>query len=147
MNIEPNFQFIIIASLLTLILLTVIAVISYKLGKREKVKIINENAKMSKKENEINHRQMESSENTALFKEERRTNSDDKNQKENTLNGEKRVTLQELYSNRMNKEIKHTEVDNKKEGDRFSDFKFLKYTSKGYKPAIGDKESKVVRWR
>lgn len=147
MNIIPNLQFIIIATLLAAILFIAIAVIFYKLGKREKAKIIYERNKIIKKENEINLQPMESHDNKTTVKEESSVADKDNKLRDNNLPKEKRISLQEFYSKRIDKEINNTEIDDKNEGDRFSDFKFLKYTSKGYKPAKGDKESRVVRWR
>ena len=147
MNIIPNLQFIIIATLLAAILFIAIAVIFYKLGKREKPKIINERNKVIKKENEVNPRPIDSHDNKTVVKEESKIINKDNKLRENNPTTEKRISLQELYSKRIDREINNTEINNKSEGDRFSDFKFLKYTSKGYKPAKGDKESRVVRWR
>lgn len=147
MNIMSNFQFIMIVSVIAVFLFIGIAVIFYRLGKREKAKIINERNKIIKKENEVNLQPMESHDNIIAVKEERRVANQENKLRDNNLTKEKRISLQELYSKRIDKEINHTEIDDKSEGDRFSDFKFLKYTSKGYKPAKGDKESRVLRWR
>ena len=57
------------------------------------------------------------------------------------------VSLKELYSKKIEEETNNAESNNVNENEKLSDLKFLKYTSNGYKPAKGDKESRVVRWR
>lgn len=136
---------IIIVTLLSAFLLTVVAIISYKLGKREKSKmIINERDRITEKENESNIKQTKSLENKEEFKEEIKIDTNIKPAENNPIQ-ENMVSLKELYSKKIEEEINNVESNN--ENEKLSDIKFLKYTSNGYKPAKGDKESRVVRWR
>ena len=133
---------IIIVTLLSAFLLTVVAIISYKLGKREKSKmIINERDRITEKENESNIKQTKSLENKEEFKEEIKIDTNIKPAENNPIQ-ENMVSLKELYSKKIEEEINNVESNN--ENEKLSDIKFLKYTSNGYKPA---KESRVVRWR
>ncbi len=143
MNFIPD---VIIVTLLTAFLLIAVAVISYKLGKREKSKIINENNRIIEKENEINNQQIESKENEEVLKDEIK-NDTDKKPAENKLIQGNVISLKEIYAKKIEEEMNNTESSNVNESEKLSDFKFLKYTSNGYKPAKGDRESRVVRWR
>ena len=138
---------IIIVTLLSAFLLTVVAIISYKLGKREKSKmIINERDRITEKENENNIKQTKSLENKGELKEEIKIDTNNK-PAENKPIKENMVSLKELYSKKIEEETNNAESNNVNENEKLSDLKFLKYTSNGYKPAKGDKESRVVRWR
>ena len=138
---------IIIVTLLSAFLLTVVAIISYKLGKREKSKmIINERDRITEKENENNIKQTKSLENRGELKKEIKIDTNNK-PAENKPIKENMVSLKELYSKKIEEETNNAESNNVNENEKLSDLKFLKYTSNGYKPAKGDKESRVVRWR
>jgi hypothetical protein len=137
---------IIIVTLLSAFLLIVVAVISYKLGKKEKSKmIINERDRIIENESEINP-QIKTPENKKELKADIKVETDSK-PAENKLKKENMVSVKELYSAKIEEETNVEENSNVHESEKLSEIKFLKYTSNGYKPAKGDSESRVVRWR
>ncbi|MGA9293352.1 MAG: hypothetical protein WBV81_12185 [Ignavibacteriaceae bacterium] len=136
---------IIIVALLSVFLLIVVAIIFYKLGKREKLKIIiNERDRIIENENETTSQKVELPEKKEFLKEEIIIDTNNK-PAENKLVQENMLSVKELYSKKIEEEMNNAESSI--DGEKLSDFKFLKYTSNGYKPAKGDKESRVVRWR
>jgi len=136
---------IIIVALLSVFLLIVVAIIFYKLGKREKSKIIiNERDRIIENENETTSQKIELPEKKEFLKEEIIIDTNNKPE-ENKLVQENMLSVKELYSKKIEEEMNNAE--SRIDGEKLSDFKFLKYTSNGYKPAKGDKESRVVRWR
>ncbi|MGB8319624.1 MAG: hypothetical protein WCE54_15930, partial [Ignavibacteriaceae bacterium] len=123
----------------------VVAIIFYKLGKREKLKIIiNERDRIIENENETTSQKVELPEKKEFLKEEIIIDTNNK-PAENKLVQENMLSVKELYSKKIEEEMNNAESSI--DGEKLSDFKFLKYTSNGYKPAKGDKESRVVRWR
>lgn len=146
MNIIPNVQSLVIISVVAASLFTLIAIIFYKLGKREKVKVIQGKNIKSKEDYGIALQQSRSSETEKTIEgESKNINNEDKFVNDNPE--EKTVSSPDLYSKKVGEEINNTELNDIIENDKIHDFKFLKYTSNGYKPAIGDKESRILRWR
>ncbi len=147
MNFIPDLQFIIIVSLIAAAVFTAVAMIFYRLGKREKERIINENKKIFIEKNE--------SSSTAIQPQQTQSSSNEINQgviieNKSEMNEhlkEKKVSFTELYSQKIEEEINNADKNNSEENDITFDFKFLKYTSNGYKPAKGDKDSRVLRWK
>ncbi len=148
MNIIPNLQFIIIVLLTAVSIFTAVAVIFYKLGKREKQKLNQKTSKIIKVKNEIPLQNEQIPEIKEKFEEKNKITTNDNKPEIKNLIEEKKIYPPDLYSKKIEKELKSTEEEKDKEAiDKISDFKLLKYTSNGYKPAKGDKESKVLRWR
>lgn len=146
MNIIPNVQSLVIISVVAASLFTLIAIIFYKLGKREKVKVIQGKNIKSKEDYGIALQQSRSSETEKTIEgESKNINNEDKFVNDNPE--EKTVSSPDLYSKKVGEEINNMELNDIIENDKIHDFKFLKYTSNGYKPAIGDKESRILRWR
>lgn len=138
---------IIIVTTLSACLLIVVAIISYKLGKREKSKIIiNERNKIIGNENENNSKQNEPLKNKEELKEKIKIETDNKPAKSRPLQ-ENMVFVKELYSQKVEEQMNNKGSSDVNEKEKLSDFKFLKYTSSGYKPAKEDRESRLVRWR
>ena len=145
MNIIPNVQYIIIISAVAASLFALVAVISYKLGKREKIKAVKVNDIKSKEEQGIALNRSQLSEAEKTFEREPGSTNEDKLVNDNPV--EKTVPAPALSSKKNEEGDNNTEFNQIVENDKIHEFKFLKYTSNGYKPAIGDKESRILRWR
>ena len=138
MEITANLQSIIILSIVIGLLLIVATIISYKLGEKKRVG------------NEI-HNEIRSDQFTS---EETRTKAinhalpiiDQKKIMLYRKDKESNISPVKLYEEKIEQGINKTEKDINKESNAL-DLKFLKYTSEGYKPAKGDKESGALGWR
>ncbi len=148
MEIIPGLQFIIIVSLLAVLLVLVAAIIFYKLGRRSKERI---------KENKLLNENSENVPITNPVKESLKVAGDKtKNSHISIIDGdeimlyqqrkEKKINPSELYTKKIEEEVNNKEKNIVKE-EKTIDFKFLKYTSDGYKPAKGDKEPGTLGWR
>ncbi|MEJ2616116.1 MAG: hypothetical protein P8Z35_14245 [Ignavibacteriaceae bacterium] len=138
---------IIIVTILSAFLLIIVAVISYKLGKKENSKIIiNRRGRIIENENEINTQKTGSQESKEKLKEEIKIETDNKPAESKHIQSNM-ASVKELYSKKSEEKLNNKEFSDVSEKEKLSEYKFLKYTSNGYKPAKGDKESRVVRWR
>ncbi len=143
MEILPNLQWIIGISLITIFLFAIASIIFYKMGRNKAINV-NNKLKIDKDENSTGIIQIESpKKNGEVII---GTNNINHNENPAISNGKnKKITPSELYAKKIEDEINKKEEGNIEENGL--DFKFLKYTSKGYKPAKGDDESGALRWR
>ena len=144
MEILPNLQWIIVVSIFTIFLFAIASIIFYKMGKNKAIKM-NNKLKIDKDENStgiIQAIEFPKKNGEVIFG----TNNINHNENPAISNGKnKKITPSELYAKKIEDEINKKEEEHIEENAL--DFKFLKYTSKGYKHAKGDKESGALRWR
>ncbi len=141
MEILPNLHWIIGISLITIFLFAIASIIFYKMGKNKAIKM-NNKLKIENSNGIIQAIDSPKKNGEAIV-ETKNINHNDNQIISNDKN--KNITPSELYAKRIEDEIHKKDEENIEEN--VLDFKLLKYSSKGYKPAKGDDESRALRWR